>query len=222
MRILYAEDEFDMNKIVSAKLQGEGHSVDSCFNGDEAVALFDDHDYDLIILDVMMPGKNGYDVLRHIRGEGDLTPVLFLTARDAVEERIRGLDCGANDYLVKPFALEELMARIRAVRRSVTRVPDSILKVADLSLDMASHKVIRAGREIKLSSKEYRLLEYLMQNAGIVLTRAQIEDQIMSYDYDGGTNVVDVYIRYLRSKIDIGSDKQLIQTVRGTGYVIRS
>ena len=126
------------------------------------------------------------------------------------------------DYLVKPFALEELMARIRAVRRSVTRVPDSILKVADLSLDMASHKVIRAGREIKLSSKEYRLLEYLMQNAGIVLTRAQIEDQIMSYDYDGGTNVVDVYIRYLRSKIDIGSDKQLIQTVRGTGYVIRS
>ena len=169
----------------------------------------------------MMPKADGYAVLRYLRNAGKTTPVLFLTARDAVSERVRGLDSGANDYLVKPFSFEELCARLRVMTRTSFGMVNNVLKIADLSLDCSSHIAQRGGKEISLSAKEYALLEYLMHNKGIVLTREKIEDHIWNFDYEGGTNVVDVYISYLRKKIDDGHDVKLIHTVRGKGYVLR-
>lgn len=169
----------------------------------------------------MMPKADGFAVLRALRSKGKNTPVLFLTARDSVQDRVAGLDSGANDYLVKPFSVEELLARIRAMTRTAFGVSDSLLSVGDLTMDTAAKVVKRGGKEIPLSAKEYALLEYLMHNAGIVLSREKIENHIWNFDYEGGTNVVDVYIRYLRKKIDEGYDKKLIHTVRGRGYVLR-
>ncbi|MBQ9512773.1 MAG: response regulator transcription factor, partial [Lachnospiraceae bacterium] len=164
---------------------------------------------------------DGFTVLKHLRESGSSTPVLFLTARDAVSDRVKGLDLGADDYLVKPFALEELMARVRALTRRTFNEGDTKLTVGDLVMDVAAHTVTRAGKEILLSAKEYQLLEYLMHNQGIVLSRERIEDHIWNFDYEGGTNVVDVYISYLRKKIDEGHETKLIKTVRGAGYVLR-
>ncbi|MCD7813985.1 MAG: response regulator transcription factor [Lachnospiraceae bacterium] len=220
MRILLAEDERDLNRILTKKLTSEGYSVDSCFDGDEAIDHLTCADYDAIILDIMMPSSDGFAVLRSLRNARKPSPVLFLTARDSISDRVKGLDSGANDYLVKPFSFEELLARVRAMIRTAHGSVSSELKVADLVLDTASGRVTRGGREITLSAKEYALLEYLMHNAGLVLSREKIEDHIWNYDYEGGTNVVDVYISYLRKKIDDGHEQKLIRTVRGRGYML--
>ena len=221
MRILFAEDERDLNHIITKKLTSQGYSVDSVYDGEEAMDILSYTDYDAVILDIMMPKADGFAVLRALRGAGKNTPVLFLTSRDSVQDRVAGLDSGANDYLVKPFSVEELLARIRAMTRTAFVVSDSLLSVGDLTMDTAAKVVKRGGKEIHLSAKEYALLEYLMHNAGIVLSREKIENHIWNFDYEGGTNVVDVYIRYLRKKIDEGYDKKLIHTVRGRGYVLR-
>lgn len=221
MRILIAEDERDLNNIITKKLSADGYCVDSCFDGREAIEYLDAAEYDAVILDIMMPHTDGFGVLSHLRKHGKATPVLFLTARDSVADKVKGLDSGANDYLVKPFSFEELSARIRAMTRKAFGMTDNILQLADLSMDTGTRTVRRGEREIELSAKEYKLLEYLMRNKGIVLSREKIENHIWNFEYEGGTNVVDVYISYLRRKIDGGSENKLIHTVRGSGYVIK-
>ncbi len=221
MRILVAEDERDMNKIITKKLVAEGYGVDSCFNGEEAYDYITSTEYDVIILDIMMPKQDGFTTLSKIRAQCISTPVIFLTARDAVSDRVKGLDLGANDYLVKPFSFQELMARIRVMTRLNAGKSTNILTIADLTLDVSSHIVKRGDTIINLSAREYQILEYMMYNAGIVLSREKIENHIWNYEYEGGTNVVDVYIRYIRKKIDSSYDIKLIKTVRGSGYVIR-
>ncbi len=221
MRILIAEDERDLNSIITKKLSADGYSVDSCFDGNEAIEYLDAAEYDAVILDIMMPHTDGFGVLSHLRKQGKATPVLFLTARDSVADKVKGLDSGANDYLVKPFSFEELSARIRAMTRKTFGMTDNILQVADLIMDTGSRTVRRGEQEIELSAKEYKLLEYLMRNRGIVLSREKIENHIWNFEYEGGTNVVDVYISYLRKKIDGSSENKLIHTVRGSGYVIK-
>jgi len=221
MRLLYAEDEEDLNKVVTKKLTEEGFSVDSCFDGREAIDNVQFTEYDAAILDIMMPHADGFAVLKELRKLKKNTPVLFLTARDSIEDRVTGLDSGANDYLVKPFSFEELLARIRVLTREKHNLTENILNIADLSLNLSSHTVTRGGTEINLTSKEYQLLEYLLYNKEKVLSREKIENHIWNYDYEGGTNVIDVYIRYLRKKIDDGFPTKLIHTVRGAGYVIR-
>ena len=221
MRILLAEDERDLNRIIAKKLTADGYSVDCCFDGAEALDYAASADYDVMVLDIMMPKLDGLAVLRTLRQRGDATPVLLLTARDAVPDRVKGLDSGANDYLVKPFSLEELAARLRALTRTRYGQASAALTVADLTLDSASHTVTRGGQPITLSAKEFQLLEYLMHNQGRVLSREQIENHIWNFDYEGGTNVVDVYISYLRKKIDGGQAVKLIHTVRSRGYVLK-
>ncbi|MBF1006562.1 MAG: response regulator transcription factor [Lachnospiraceae bacterium] len=221
MRLLYAEDEEDLNKVVTKKLTEEGFSVDSCFDGREAIDNVQFTEYDAAILDIMMPHADGFAVLKELRKLKKNTPVLFLTARDSIEDRVTGLDSGANDYLVKPFSFEELLARIRVLTREKHNLTENILSVCDLELNLSSHIVTRGGTEINLTSKEYQLLEYLLYNKEKVLSREKIENHIWNYDYEGGTNVIDVYIRYLRKKIDDGFPTKLIHTVRGAGYVIR-
>lgn len=221
MRILLAEDERDLNSIIAQKLTADGYSVDCCFDGEEALECLAAADYDAAILDIMMPKTDGLTVLRTLRREGKALPVLLLTARDAVSDRVKGLDSGANDYLIKPFSFEELTARLRAMMRTAFGMTENVISVADLTLDCASHTVKRGGREILLSAKEYALLEYMMRNKGTVLSREKIEDHIWNFDYEGGTNVVDVYIRYLRRKIDDGAERKLICTIRGSGYAIK-
>ena len=222
MRILIAEDERDLNEMIRKKLTSEGYSVDTCYDGEDALAYLDVTEYDGVILDIMMPDRDGLQVLREMRRKGIHTPVMFLTARDSIEDRVKGLDAGATDYVVKPFSFKELMARVRAMTREKYGTSSSILQVGDLTMDTASQKVARGERNIDLSAKEYALLRYMMTNSGIVLSRDMIEDHVWNYDYEGGTNVVDVYIRYLRRKIDEGEEQKLIQTVRGRGYVIRA
>ena len=221
MRLLVAEDERDLNEIILQKLKSEGYSVDACYDGAEAMDILSYTEYDAVLLDIMMPKADGYQVLAALRASGKETPVLFLTARDAIEHRVRGLDSGACDYLVKPFSLEELAARVRAALRISHGKSTNLLTIDDLTVDCGSHRVTRGGKLIELSAKEYALLEYLMLNQGIVLSREKIENHIWNFDYEGGTNVVDVYISYLRKKIDGGHEKRLIHTVRGRGYVLR-
>ena len=221
MRLLVVEDQKDLNKIITKHLTAEGYSVDSCFDGEEALDYIDMADYDGIILDIMMPKMDGLAVLRQMRAEGNDTPVLFLTARDAVEDRVEGLDTGASDYLIKPFAFEELLARIRAMTRKASGIQSSTFTAADLVMDTAAHTVSRGGRDITLSAKEFALLEYLLRNKGKVLSRTMIENNLWNFDYAGGTNAVDVYIRYLRKKIDDGFEPKLIHTVRGSRYILK-
>lgn len=221
MRILLAEDESDLNRIITKKLSADGYCVDSCFDGRDAIDCLDAADYDAVILDIMMPQVDGFGVLRHLRQQGKMTPVLFLTAKDTVLDKVKGLDSGANDYLVKPFSFEELAARLRAMTRKSFGMTDNILRIADLTIDTGSRTVKRGETEIELSAKEYKLLEYLMRNCGIVLSREKIENHIWNFEYEGGTNVVDVYISYLRKKIDGNRPDKLIHTVRGSGYVLK-
>ena len=221
MRILLAEDEKSLNRIITKQLKAAGYSVDSCFDGGEAYDLITSTDYDAAVFDVMMPIMNGFELVKKIRAHGIDTPVLFLTARDSIEDRVTGLDIGADDYLIKPFSFDELSARLRVMTRKKYGEKTGIISVGDLTVDTAARRVERAGREISLSAKEYELLQYLVMNKGVVLSREKIEDHIWNYDYEGGTNVVDVYIRYLRKKIDEGEDIKLIHTVRGAGYVIK-
>lgn len=221
MRILLAEDEKSLNRIITKQFKAAGYSVDSCFDGGEAYDLITMTDYDAAVFDVMMPVMNGFELVKKLRAQGIETPVLFLTARDSIEDRVTGLDLGADDYLVKPFSFDELSARLRVMTRKKYGEKTGLITVGDLTIDTSSMQVERAGREIKLSAKEYELLHYLAMNKGVVLSREKIEDHIWNYDYEGGTNVVDVYIRYLRKKIDEGAETKLIHTVRGTGYVIK-
>lgn len=221
MRILIAEDQKDLNKVLTKKLTAEGYSVDSCFDGEEALDFLNMAQYDGVILDIMMPRLDGLSVVKHMRASGDATPVLFLTARDSVEDKVRGLDLGANDYLVKPFSFEELMARVRALTRKATAENSPVYEICDLRLDTGSHSVTRSDKKIKLSAKEFALLEYLLRNKGQVLSREKIENNLWNFDYEGGTNAVDVYIRYLRKKIDEDFSPRLIHTVRGVGYVLK-
>lgn len=221
MRILVAEDEKDLNRLLSTRLKAEHYSVDSCFDGQEALDYLAGAPYDAVVLDIMMPILDGLNVLKKIRQSGSQVPVLLLTAKDSVEDRVCGLDAGANDYLVKPFAFEELLARIRVLLRKPQEVPQTVCRLADLEVHLDTHQVLRAGREIKLSGKEFALLRYMIQNTGIVLSRERLEQHLWNYDYAGASNVIDVYIRYLRKKIDEGAQIKLIHTVRGAGYVMR-
>ncbi|QDW73375.1 response regulator transcription factor [Lachnospiraceae bacterium KGMB03038] len=223
MRLLVVEDEIYLLDVLKKRLTKEHYSVDACEDGLEAWDFIKLTPYDGIILDIMLPGMDGIEILKRMRKEGNHTPVLLLTARDSIEDRVTGLDIGADDYLVKPFAFEELLARIRVMlrRKNTVQPQEEVYTLADLSVDCKSHEVARAGKQIELSAKEFALLEYLIRNQGVVLSREQIEEHIWNYDYMGSSNMVDVYIRYLRKKIDDGHEKKLIQTVRGAGYVLR-
>ncbi len=222
MRLLFAEDESDLNRILSRKLTEEGYTVDSCLNGAEALERLLTHTYDGVILDVMMPKMDGFQVLTRIRDQGIPTPVLFLTAKYVFSDRVLVLDAWSSDYLIKPFSMEELLARVRALVRRPFEGQTSVLRADDLTMDLSGHLVSRGGEIIDLTPKEYTLLFYLMRNQNMVLSREQIEDHIWNGAYEGGTNVVDVYIRYLRRKIDEGHATKLIHTVRGAGYVLRA
>ena len=204
MRILVAEDERDMNRLITRTLEKEGYGVDSCHDGDEALNYLDSADYDAAILDIMMPRRDGYEVLRQEE-----------------TEKIKALDLGADDYLIKPFDFDELLARIRVLTRKRSTHRTSVITISDLKIDTGSHSVIRGARPIELSSREYAILEYMALNQGRVLSREQIEDHVWNFDYSGGTNVVDVYISYLRKKIDSGEEKKLIRTVWGTGWMLK-
>ena len=221
MRILVAEDERDLNRLICRTLERAGYSVDACFDGEAAMDCLLGAEYDCLLLDIMMPKKDGHEVLRAVRAQGSTTPVIFLTARDSVQNRIEGLDLGADDYLVKPFDFDELLARIRAATRKYGTQKTSVLTIADLTVDTGSRTVTRGGKEIRLSAKEYAILEYLLRNKGTVISRARLEDHIWNYDYAGGSNVVDVYITYLRKKIDSGFGKKLIHTIRGAGWILK-
>ncbi len=221
MRLLVAEDQKDLNDIITKTLTRNHYTVDSCFDGQEALDYLDMAEYDAVILDIMMPKKNGLEVLKSLRASGNAVPVLLLTARDSISDRVTGLDAGADDYLIKPFAFEELLARIRAMLRKREGRAQNRCQAADLTVDLDTRTVMRGNIPITLSSKEFSILEYLITNQGIVLSRDRIEQHIWNYDYEGGSNVVDVYIRYLRKKIDDGFEPKLIHTVRGAGYVLR-
>ena len=221
MRILIAEDERDLNRLIVKVLEKEGYGVDACFDGKEALYYLENTEYDAAVLDIMMPGMDGLEVLRAARKKGLDLPIMFLTARDSIAGRVTGLDTGADDYLIKPFDFDELLARIRSMTRKRSSHTSSVLTVGDLTLDTGSHTARRGDRVIDLSAREYAILEYLCMNPGIVLSREKIENHIWNYDYSGGTNVVDVYISYLRKKIDGGCDKKLIRTVWGAGWMIK-
>ena len=221
MRILVAEDERDLNRLISKTLEKEGYGVDSCFDGEEALYYLKNTEYDAAILDIMMPKKDGMEVLKSMRSGGSELPIMLLTARDSISDRVNGLDSGADDYLIKPFDFDELLARIRAMTRKHTPHKSSTISISDLTLDTGSHTASRGGKKIELSAREYAILEYLCMNPGIVLSREKIENHIWNYDYSGGSNVVDVYISYLRKKIDGGRKDKLIHTVWGAGWMIR-
>jgi DNA-binding response OmpR family regulator len=220
MRILVAEDDAPLADFICEELRREQFAVHAVADGVEAQELASNHNYDPVILDLTLPGAPGLDVLRGIRSIKPDLPVLIITGATKVEERVRGLDAGADDYVLKPFVFAELSARIRAVLRRGSRSARAILQIADLELERVSHAVQRAGHEIALSPKEYALLELLMRNAGQPVSRAAILEQVWKFDIDNVTNVVDVYINYLRRKVDLGYDRALIQTVRGVGYQI--
>ncbi len=221
MRLLVAEDDAALHKIMIKKLTAQGHAVDGCFDGEEALVYLESRPYDVAVLDIMMPKLDGLEAVRRLRLAGISTPVIFLTAKDTIEDKVAGLDIGANDYLVKPFSFDELNARIRAVTRTAASVSSNCYTLADLALDAASHVVRRAGKTIDLTAREYMLLEYLIRNQNKNLSRQKIEDNVWNCDYEGGTNVVDVYISYLRKKIDDGFSEKLIHTVHGIGYCMR-
>lgn len=221
MRILVAEDEPDMRSVLTKRLKAEGYGVDACEDGLEALSYLEAGSYDALVLDIMMPRMDGLNLLERLRQKGDATPVLILTAKDSVADRVRGLDAGSDDYLTKPFAFDELLARLRVLLRRRSEQATNELKIADLVLDTASRSVRRGAAEIRLSGKEFSILEYLISNQGTVLSRERILDHVWSYDYDGESNVVDVYMRYLRRKVDEPFARKLIHTVRGAGYVLR-
>lgn len=223
MKLLIVEDEKRLCQTVAKHLKDEGYTVDMCYDGSDALDYINGTEYDAIILDIMLPGIDGISVLKKIRAKKLKTPVLLLTARSSVEDKVAGLDSGADDYLTKPFALDELSARIRVmIRRSGVERVDNTITAGPLTLDTEKKIAVREGKEIKLTAKEYSILEYLMHNKGIVLSRDKIMHHIWNYDYEGGSNIIDVYIRTLRNKVDAGFDQKLIQTVRGMGYVIKT
>lgn len=220
MRLLIAEDDRMTADVLAKRFREEHYAVDVCYDGADALDYLMQADYDVAVLDIMMPRMDGIEVLRRARMAGRHTPVLLLTARDAVGDRVAGLNAGADDYLVKPFAYEELSARLRVLTRR-TRQTNNCFELADLMVDANKRAVTRAGREITLTSREYALLEYMIRNKGHILSRTQILEHVWSYDYEGASNMIDVYIRSLRKKIDEGQAVKLIHTVRYAGYVLR-
>ena len=224
MRILVVEDEKKINDVIVKTLKKEKYGVDSCFDGEEALDYIFSVEYDIILLDIMLPKKDGFEVLKSMRKKGIKTPVLFLTARDQIEDRVRGLDLGADDYLVKPFAFEELLARIRVLLRKNSSSGEdngNVLKIANLTVDCNKHEVFRDDILIKLSAKEFSILEYMMRNKGRVVSKEKIEEHVWDFDYEGGSNIVEVYIKFLRKKIDNDFSPKLIHTIRRVGYVLK-
>lgn len=221
MRILIVEDEKDLASIVKQGLEEEGYVVDVAHDGEEGLYMAENFPVDAIILDVMMPIMDGITVLNKLRKKGNSTPVILLTARDALVDKIKGLDTGADDYLTKPFVFQELLARIRSLLRRKGEVKQAVIKIDDLEINTASHEVRRGGKAVALSAREYALLEYMAYKKGVVLSRSDIVEHIYHEDKDMDSNVVDVYVNYLRNKIDKGAKKKLIQTVRGAGYMLK-
>ena len=223
MHILVVEDERRLANLVRRAFEEEGHVVDVAHDGADALEMARAGDYDLLVLDRMLPHMDGVEICRNLRLENNDVRILMLTARDAVEDRVQGLESGADDYLVKPFSFSELLARSKALaRRQVHAQPEEDLRVGDLVLDLRRHEATRAGKEIELTAKEFQLLEYLMRNAGNVLTRTQILDHVWGYNFDSFSNVVDIYVHYLRNKIDKDFPEPMIRTVRGVGYSLRA
>jgi DNA-binding response OmpR family regulator len=222
MRVLVVEDNWRLSRSLKISLSEAGYAVDAASDAVEAEALAEAAPYDAIVLDVMLPGRDGFALCQDLRRRRVRAPILMLTARDAVEDRVRGLDSGADDYLVKPFALNELLARLRALLRRESLSRTGTLQVADLVVDPSSHRVERAGRPVALTTKAFALLEYLARHPDQVVTRDTLEEHVWSYDYEGASNVVDVYIRRLRRQIDDPFPLKLIETVRGVGYRLRS
>jgi heavy metal response regulator len=221
MRLLVVEDERKVSSFIRRGLEEEGYAVDTALDGKSGLDMALDAVHDLIILDVQLPGLDGIRVLQSLRGAGVSTPVLLLTVRAAIEDKVLGLDAGADDYLTKPFAFQELVARVRALLRRGTEGNRPTLQVLDLILDPATRKVTRGGRQIELTPREFALLDYFMRNPGRVLTRTMIAEHVWDYDFDSMTNIIDVYVNYLRKKIDSGEEPKLIHTVRGAGYVLK-
>jgi heavy metal response regulator len=221
MRILVVEDEKKVASFLKKGLEEENYAVDVAHDGEEGLALAQINEYDLVILDIMLPKLDGMEVLRQIRSDGSGVPILILTAKDSVEDIVGGLDSGSDDYLTKPFSFAELVARVRALLRRRMMEKTDLLEVDDLTLSLSTHRVKRGGREIELTAKEYGLLEYFMRNPNRILTRTLIAEHVWDYHFDSSTNVIDVYVNYLRKKIDQGFEKKLIHTVRGSGYIMK-
>lgn len=222
MRVLVVEDEKKVAAFIKRGLEEEGYQVDAVHDGDEAVQMARAESYDLLILDVMLPHKDGLSVVRELRQEGMLAPVLMLTARDTTDDIVAGLDAGSDDYLTKPFAFAELSARVRALGRRVGRDRGAELVVADLRIDPITRKVWRGEKEIELTIKEYGLLEFLVRNTGSVVTRNMIAEKVWDHSFESFTNIIDVYVNYVRKKVDKGFDRKLIHTVRGQGYTLKA
>lgn len=221
MKILVVEDEKKISDFLKRGLKEEGYSVDIAHDGEQGYFLSSTSDYDLVVLDIMLPKLDGIGLCRKLREEKIFTPVMMLTARDTIKDKVAGLDSGADDYLTKPFAFEEFLARIRALLRKKDSYAVTKMQVSDLVLDLLTHKVSRSGKEIELTTKEYSLLEYFMRNAENVVTRTMIAEHVWDINFDTYTNVIDVYINYLRNKIDRGHKHKLIHTLRGRGYVLK-
>jgi DNA-binding response OmpR family regulator len=221
VRILIVEDERRLASIIQRGLCEENYSVDNAYDGEEAQYMINNTHYDLVILDIMLPVKDGIAICRETRIRKNNVPILMLTAKDSVEDKVKGLDCGSDDYLVKPFAFSELLARVRALLRRNVSTRSVKLQVNNLVMDTLSHEVWRGSRKIDLAGKEYSILEYFMRHPNLVLSRTMLEENAWNYDYDSSSNVIDVYIRHIRSKIDEPGDASLIQTIRGAGYKLR-
>lgn len=221
MRILLVEDEKDLSDIIKKGLVEEGYAVDTAMDGEDGLHMALNYPIDVVILDIMLPKKDGLEILSELRKKGSTTPVLLLTAKDTVTDRIKGLDTGADDYLTKPFEFGELLARVRALLRRRSDTKEVVIQIGDLEIDTKAHEVKRAGKAVKLSTREYLLLECLAYNKDTVLSRTQIVEHIYDEEFDMDSNVVDVYVNYLRNKVDKGHKKKLIHTVRGSGYILK-
>lgn len=221
MKILVVEDERDLNRIITKYLKKNNYSVDSCFDGQEALDFISYSEYDLIITDIMMPNVDGYEFIDKLRANKNNTPVIMLTAKDTLEDKIVGLDSGADDYIVKPFEFDELLARIRVLMRRNYGLATNIIKIEEVTLDLAKKQVAKSGEIIDLTGKEYEVLEYLMKNKGSILSRDQILNHVWDYEYEGASNIVDVIIKNIRKKLDRGEGNTIIYTKRGLGYFVK-
>lgn len=221
MKILVVEDEKDLNRVITKHLKKNNYSVDSCFDGEEALDYILYGEYDLIITDIMMPKIDGYGLIKQLRNDKNSTPVIMLTAKDGLDDKILGLDSGADDYIVKPFEFDELLARIRVLMRRNYGFATNIIQVDDVVLDISKKLVTRSGKSISLTGKEYEVLEYLFKNKKGIISREQILNHVWDYDYEGASNIIDVIIKNIRKKLDVGSKKPIIHTKRGLGYFVK-
>lgn len=221
MKILVVEDEKDLNRVITKHLKKNNYSVDSCFDGEQALDYVLYGEYDLIITDIMMPKIDGYEFIKQLRVKGNSTPVIMLTAKDSLDNKILGLDSGADDYIVKPFEFDELLARIRVLMRRNYGFATNIIQVDDVVLDISKKQVTRSGESIVLTGKEYEVLEYLFKNKTGIISREQILNHVWDYDYEGVSNIIDVIVKNIRKKLDVGSKKPIIHTKRGLGYFVK-